>query len=203
MPTLMWRRAVSEVFSELIHRAVQIAAKAHRHQIRKGSGDIPYISHPTMVALLLQRAGFEDEATVAAALLHDVAEDTQMPMTEIAQEFGEPVAALVACVTETKKDPLGQPIPWAIRKDEKHRKLLGGPPEAKAIALADMLHNLSATLLDLRAGTDVWARFNAPKDAWLANMERDIDACAGDSPGLQRLAAACRQVLSEVQSRQS
>jgi (p)ppGpp synthase/HD superfamily hydrolase len=199
----MWRPAVPEVFSELIHRAVQVAAKAHRNQIRKGSGDIPYISHPAMVALLLQRAGFEDEATLAAALLHDVAEDTQMPMTEIAQKFGDRVAALVACVTETKKDSRGQPIPWAIRKDEKHGKLLNAPPEAKAIALADMLHNLSATLLDLRAGSDVWARFNARKDAWLANVERDINACAGESPGLQRLVAACRQVLSEVQRHQS
>lgn len=192
-----------EVFSELIHRAVQIASRAHRHQIRKGSADIPYISHPTMVALLLQRAGFNDEVTLAAAILHDVAEDTDMSLAEITAEFGAEVALLVDCVTETKTDSQGQPIPWGIRKDEKHRKLLQAPPQAKAIALADKLHNLHATLLDLSAGHDVWARFKAPKETWLASVERDIDACAGESTGLQRLDAACRQVLAKVRNHQS
>ena len=192
-----------EVFSELIHRAVQIAAKAHRHQIRKGSGDIPYISHPTMVALLLQRAGIDDETTLAAAILHDVVEDTEMPLTEIAQLFGEEVAALVDCVTETKKDAQGQELPWAVRKDEKYRKLLSAPLQAKAIALADKLHNLHSTLLDLRADRDVWSRFKAPKDAWLANVERDIEACAGETPGLQSLASACRQALADIRNHRS
>src|SRR5262249_44414333 len=136
---------VTDVFSELVHRALQVAAHQHRDQLRKGTSDVPYISHPAMVALLLQRVGFADETTLAAAILHDVAEDTDMTLPEIARDFGSAVADLVECVTETKKDAQGQPIDWAVRKEEKHRKLLAAPPPAKAIALADKLHNLYAT----------------------------------------------------------
>lgn len=191
---------MAEVFSELVHRALQVAARQHRDQLRKGSADIPYISHPTMVALLLQRAGFDDDVTLAAAILHDVAEDTDMSLAEIGRDFGPEVAALVDAVTETKKDPQGQPLPWAVRKEEKHQKLLNAPAQAKAIALADKLHNLHATLLDLRAGHDVWTRFKAPKEAWLANIKRGIEACSGDDPRLKHLSAACQRVLREIRA---
>jgi (p)ppGpp synthase/HD superfamily hydrolase len=188
------------IFSELVHRALQVAAKEHRDQIRKGTDNIPYISHPTMVALLLQRAGFDDDITLAAAILHDVAEDTDMTLAEIGQEFGQEVVTLVDFVTETKKDAQGQPLPWAVRKEEKHQKLLQAPVKAKAIALADKLHNLYSTLLDLRAGQDVWARFKAPKETWLANIDHAIAACSGADRGLQQLTAACRTVLEEIRS---
>jgi (p)ppGpp synthase/HD superfamily hydrolase len=189
---------LTNVFSELIHRALQVAAREHRDQLRKGSADIPYISHPTMVALLLQRAGFDDEVTLAAAILHDVAEDTAMSIGHIARDFGPQVATLVDCLTETKKDAQGQPLPWAVRKEEKREKLQQAPVAAKAIALADKVHNLYATLLDLRAGQDVWTRFNARKDQWLENVDRAIAACSADDPRLQSLADACRKVLDEL-----
>ena len=59
------------LFSPLIERAMRVAACNHRHHHRKSS-DLPYITHPAGVALILLRAGFDDEELLAAALLHDV-----------------------------------------------------------------------------------------------------------------------------------
>jgi (p)ppGpp synthase/HD superfamily hydrolase len=185
-------------FSDLLHRAFETAARAHRHQTRKG-GDTPYISHPAMVALILQRAGFDDE-TVAAGVLHDVLEDTSMTRAELERDFGARVASLVGWLSEDKRDALGQERPWATRKDEHHERLQQAPTEAKAIALADKLHNLSAARSDLELGQSVWARFKAPKDVWLVNATRMIEACDGLDVRLNALAGECRDVLQALRA---
>ena len=76
----------------LIEKAYEIARTAHEGQLRK-SGE-PYIIHPLYVAIIL--AGLElDKETLAAALLHDVVEDTDITYEEIEKEFGVEVAQLV------------------------------------------------------------------------------------------------------------
>jgi (p)ppGpp synthase/HD superfamily hydrolase len=170
------------------------AAIAHREQNRKG-GDVPYVSHPAMVALLLQRYGFTETETLAAALLHDVVEDTNVSEAELRQEFGDAIADLVHCVSETKKDAGGTTLPWEVRKQSKLAKLQNAPVGAKAIALADKLHNLHSTLDDERAGVPIWSRFNATKDRWLLNAERVITICEDDDPRLKQLAAVCRELI--------
>src|SRR6059036_3453049 len=105
-----------DLYSDLINRALQRAAEAHREQKRKGS-DTPYISHPAMVALILQRAGF-DEETVAAGVLHDVVEYCHVPVADIAEQFGPRVAELVDWLSETKRDAAGAERPWEVRKRE-------------------------------------------------------------------------------------
>jgi GTP pyrophosphokinase len=69
---------------DLITRAYEVAAEAHEGQLRK-TGD-PYISHPLAVALMLAEHGL-DEATVAAALLHDTVEDTPVTLDDLRSEF--------------------------------------------------------------------------------------------------------------------
>jgi (p)ppGpp synthase/HD superfamily hydrolase len=64
-----------------------------------------------MVALLLQRAGFADEV-IAAAALHDVAEDAGVTIAELRREFGPRVAELVEHMTEQKLDGAGRERPW-------------------------------------------------------------------------------------------
>ena len=59
---------MSQLFSPLLERALRFAADRHRNQTRKAT-DIPYITHPISVAWILQRAGFDDEVLLAAALL--------------------------------------------------------------------------------------------------------------------------------------
>ncbi len=187
---------MTTLYTSLLDRAFQLAAWAHRNQLRKGSGQ-PYISHPAMVALLVQRAGFDDE-TVAAAVLHDVVEDTDTSLDEIAREFGPRVGRLVDLLSEKKLDAAGRKRPWEVRKQEKYEAIRTAPIEAKAIALADKLHNLHSMLDDLQAGRPIWERFNAPRDSWLANVERVIEACDDEDPRLQRLAGECRDVLEAV-----
>ncbi len=84
---------------ERIRAAFQFAEEKHRGQIRK-SGD-PFISHPLAVALILAETQM-DEATIMAALLHDVVEDCNVPVEQIAEKFGDEVASLVDGVTSLK-----------------------------------------------------------------------------------------------------
>ena len=71
--------------SDMLRRAYQLALQAHGDQ-KRDSGE-PYIMHPLAVAAIL--ADLElDDATIAAGLLHDVAEDTSVTLADIATEFG-------------------------------------------------------------------------------------------------------------------
>ena len=68
--------------SELISRALAKATEAHAGQVRNGSGGLPYIEHPRMVAATLARLGY-GETTLAAALLHDVVEDSDTTVEDL------------------------------------------------------------------------------------------------------------------------
>ena len=89
-----------------VFHAIELAACAHRGQVRKGSG-VPYLIHPLNVAKLLIQGGCVEEVVVAG-LLHDTVEDTDMELADIEAEFGPGVAALVAGASEPDKTaPLG------------------------------------------------------------------------------------------------
>ena len=83
------------VDKELIRRAFDEAERAHRGQVRR-SGE-PFINHPLGVALICSQLHL-DEQTIAAALLHDVIEDTESYLEELRSDFGTDVAELVAHV---------------------------------------------------------------------------------------------------------
>src|SRR5437764_174675 len=91
-------------------RALRLAAVGHRDQVRKGSG-VPYIEHPMAVALILDRAGF-DEETVIAGLLHDLVEDTDVTLEQVREGFGDRVAEMVAYCSEEKLDSQARNRPW-------------------------------------------------------------------------------------------
>src|SRR5262245_4795187 len=74
-----------------ITRAYEIAARAHEHQYRK-SGE-KYINHPLAVARIVADIGLDD-TTVAAALLHDAVEDTDVTLDDLEKAFGNDVAAI-------------------------------------------------------------------------------------------------------------
>ncbi|MBU6415495.1 HD domain-containing protein, partial [Patescibacteria group bacterium] len=84
----------------LISEAYDFAARAHQKQKRK-SGE-PYIIHPLATAMQLAEMKL-DSATVAAALLHDVCEDTTITKDEIKKKFGEEIAFIVDGVTKLDK----------------------------------------------------------------------------------------------------
>src|SRR6476619_553062 len=123
----------------LLNRAYVYAMKAHGHQ-KRASGD-PYFSHPLEVAAILTDLKLDD-ATISAALLHDVIEDTDVTRTEIDQKFGKEIGALVDGLTKIKKLDL---VTKKAEQAENFRKLLvaiSSDIRVLLIKLADRLHNM-------------------------------------------------------------
>lgn len=144
-------------FSPRYDAALILAAVAHRNQLRKGS-DLPYIAHPVHVSVILIQHGFGEDMAIAG-LLHDVVEDTDVPIEAIRAEFGPEIARLVAAVSETKTAD-GVELPWEQRKAEKLAHLRAGGPDVAALKAADAIHNARSIVADLRrVGPGVWARF--------------------------------------------
>ena len=86
--------------------AISFAADKHRNQRRKDIEASPYINHPIALAnILANEAGIEDEKVLVAAILHDTIEDTETTAQELADLFGDDVAAIVLEVTDDKSLP--------------------------------------------------------------------------------------------------
>jgi guanosine-3',5'-bis(diphosphate) 3'-pyrophosphohydrolase len=133
----------------LIERAYLKAEAAHSGQARK-SGE-PYFTHCFAVALILAEMKLDAEA-IAAALLHDIVEDTHITLDELRDEFGSNIAMLVEGVTKLKNLPLptdkdhnGKRSRVVNRELEYFRKMLmtmGDDVRVVLIKLADRLHNM-------------------------------------------------------------
>lgn len=187
------------LFSPIVERAMRLAARHHREGTRKGS-DLPYISHPASVALILSQAGFDDDAILAAALLHDVVEDTACTLQQIEEVFPPEVAMYVAALTEKKLDERGAKRSWRVRKEEHVEQIASAPLEARAILLADKLHNLGTMLYDVEAGESIWGRFQAVRQEVLWYHRTMIEQAFQGDERLAALAGACRDVLARLEA---
>ncbi len=124
---------------ELLRRAYDFAAEQHKTQTRR-SGE-PYLSHPVEVAHLLADMRL-DVTSLCAALLHDVVEDTRIPLEKISEQFGPDVARLVEGVTKISRLDLLAP---EARQAESVRKMLlamVNDVRVVMVKLADRLHNM-------------------------------------------------------------
>lgn len=133
------RENMTENDVSLVEKAYFIAKKAHEGQFRF-SGE-PYIIHPVSVAIILYNLGMDGES-MAAALLHDVVEDTDMTKENIQEEFGEDVANLVEGVTKLGKVPI---FTKEEQQAENVRKMLMAMSQdirVIIIKLADRIHNM-------------------------------------------------------------
>ena len=133
------RRYNPDTDEALLNRAYVYAMKAHGEQ-KRASGD-PYFSHPLEVAAILTDLKLDD-ATIAAALLHDTIEDTPTTRAEIDQIFGPDIGHLVEGLTKLKKLDL---VSREAKQAENLRKLLlaiADDVRVLLIKLADRLHNM-------------------------------------------------------------
>src|SRR5229473_783505 len=123
----------------LVRRAYEIAAERHRDQLRR-SGD-PYLTHLLEVAHILADMRM-DATTLSAALLHDVIEDTEFPVSRIQERFGEETARLVEGVTKIGR--LNMLAPEARQAENVRKMVLAMVHDVRVVVvkLADRLHNM-------------------------------------------------------------
>ena len=152
---------------ELLAAAIAFAAQKHCLQIRKGSDrdglpGIPYIVHP-MEAAAIAATMTQDRDVLAAAVLHDVMEDSGVTREELEARFNARVAALVSAESEDKHSGRPKADTWFLRKYATLRHLRSPhvTREEKIVCLGDKLSNLRATARDCKLlGSPYWDRFN-------------------------------------------
>lgn len=167
------RRYNPDTDEVLLNRAYVYAMKAHGAQVR-ASGD-PYFSHPLEVAAILTDMKLDD-ATIVAAVLHDVIEDTDSTREEVDRIFGEEIGDLVEGLTKLKRLDL---VSKRAVQAENFRKLLlaiAADVRVLLVKLADRLHNMRTL------------HFVAPeKRARIAEETLDIYAPLAGRMGMQRM----------------
>jgi GTP pyrophosphokinase len=165
--------------SPLVHLALGTAREAHAGQIRNGSGGRPYIEHPVAVAERVAEAGY-DEETIAAALLHDVVENSELTVAELHERFGGAVAGLVEVLSDRSSIES-----YSDRKAEHRARVAARGEPALAIYAADKLTNVS-TLRRAYAkqGEQVAEEFKAPLDLKLDVWADDLEMLSRRAPEL-------------------
>jgi GTP pyrophosphokinase len=133
-------RILSREDKKLIRSAFDVAVDAHKHQRRK-SGEA-YIFHPIAVAKIVASEIGLDATSIAAALLHDVIEDTKYTFTDIEQLFGETVARIVQGLTKISKMPYEGDVSLQAENFRKMLLTLNEDIRVIIIKIADRLHNM-------------------------------------------------------------
>ena len=137
--------------------AVRFAVEAHQGTERRGKG-YPYIIHP-MEAAAIVATMTNDQEMLAAAILHDTVEDTDVTIEQIRERFGDRVAMLV----QNETAPSDENLTWREKKTAQLKQLAAAPHDSKIVALGDKFSNMSGIALDYRQiGDEVWKRFHAP-----------------------------------------
>ncbi len=138
----------------LIEQACELTAQAHDGQFRKGT-NIPYISHPMAVGIILATAGATTDAIIAG-ILHDVVEDSNITLEEVEALFGDRVRSIVAACSEPDKS-----LPWEERKTHTLQSLEDVDKDIWLTTLADKLNNIRCMIRDYELyGEEIWTRFN-------------------------------------------
>ena len=153
----LFRMGEENTKTNKIHEAVLFAADKHGKDLRKGT-EIPYISHPIEVMLILMANGCSEEVIIAG-VLHDTLEDTKTDANEILDKFGKGVLEIVKSESENKSNT------WKVRKQATIDLLKTASLETKLVCCADKLTNIYSMVRDKKnVGEKLWERFNASKD---------------------------------------
>lgn len=172
--------------TELLGKAMALAVLYHQHQKRgetyPGVEEVPYVVHPFRVAELLRMiGGIDDPEILAAALLHDLIEDSGARYDEIARACGERVAGIVAELSNDSR------LPQRRRHEDMFERLKQASWEAKVIKLADRLDNLRA--YENKPGGN--------PERFFAQTHRLLEILKGTCPPLEQ---ALRERLAEAEA---
>ena len=165
------------IHTERIARAIRFAIRTHeifQKQKRKGK-DIPYITHPLIVGLILAGVSASED-TVIAGILHDTIEDSaphkRVTKKILAERFGDVVAELVDSVTEQNKK-----LHWEDRKRAALNHIEHFSHNSLLVKSADIISNTTELIHDFKKdGEKTFERFNAPKEKSLGHTLNAIKA---------------------------
>lgn len=144
---------------DIVDKAIIFAVNAHSGDVRKGT-KLPYIVHP-IESCAIAASITDDKEIIAAAVLHDVVEDSNYTKEDLLKEFGERVMNLVCSDTEDKMRDIPLEKSWKLRKQATLDFLDKSTKEEQIICLADKLSNMRAIYRDYnRLGDKLWERFN-------------------------------------------
>ena len=207
------------LFSPLIEHAIELSAQWHDGTYRKSVWrdpafevpegreiQIPVIAHLAAVASIVHRAGW-DEATVAAAYLHDTIEDMnqhgqRLRRKQLREAVGPEVAKLVAQVSEQKLDRAGEMRSWRDRKEDYLQSLDAAGAQAVAISLADKIHNLWSITQSLDAGEDIFSALTGGAEAQLWFHRAVLETSTHyDDPRLEPMRERLRREIERFEAR--
>ena len=157
--------------TQLVDRAIIFATKAHASAVRKGSS-LPYIVHP-LEAMAIVATITSDQELMAAALLHDVVENTDFSLDDIRREFGNRVADLVDAETSREIEGVSHVDSWRMRFNYRQH------------------------------GDRVWERFNEKNPAshaWYYNQLARSLAPLSDTDAYQEFVSLVKQVFSTFEA---
>jgi GTP pyrophosphokinase len=175
-----FRRRRPKASVALINKAYETANEAHRHQLRS-SGE-SYINHPLAVARIVADIGL-DEISLAAALLHDAVEDTEISLADVEAGFGAEVAAIVDGVTKLERLQFDSKEAQQAATMRKMLVAMAKDLRVLIIKLADRLHNMRTI-----------AAMPSEKQRRIAQETLDIYAPLAHRLGIQEL----RQQLEDL-----
>ena len=168
--------------TNILDRAVIFAVKAHAGTERRGKG-FPYLVH-LMEAVEIVATITPDQELLAAAMLHDTVEDTDVTIEDLRHEFGDRIARIVEAESDVRLEGQSDEESWHRRKQEAIDRLHDAPLEAKIVALGDKLSNMRAIARDYAVkGDSLWSLFHVTEKEeheWhyrgLAYALRDLSA---------------------------
>ena len=148
------------MMKDLVSEAITFSTMAH-DGMRRRKSDVPYILHPMEVGAIVGTMT-DDQAVIAAGVLHDVVEDAGITIEELGERFGDRIMELVASETENKRDELPPEETWRIRKEESLERLRTTDDiDVLMLWIGDKLSNIRAIYRDfLIEGNAVWDKFH-------------------------------------------
>lgn len=149
----------AKIDTTLLDKAIIFAVKAHSGVERNGKG-FPYIVHP-MEAVEIVATITPDQELLAAAVLHDVIEDTTVTHDDLERKFGKRVADIVQTESDIVVEDQSAADSWHARKQAALDHLAAASHDAKVVAIGDKLSNMRAIAHDYaEIGDKLWQRFH-------------------------------------------